>query len=172
MQNRSDTFNAVMEPITSAYMTWDLKRPIKGHIEIEEGPPPLSRKTKDRRVHACTRYILFVFFISPQFLFNNKILGCFYTTPQQFTSEDCIPAILVKQGVVPCAPYFPELLISVRTLELFHTTYLCCPRLSLQAFLRILCDLNNIPYQPYMHQQFTVCYDLYISILPTSGGVY
>ncbi|KAK0437492.1 hypothetical protein EV421DRAFT_1974032, partial [Armillaria borealis] len=65
----------------------------------------------------------------------------------------------------PCAPYFPELLISVCTLELFHMSYLHYPWLSLQAFLQILCDLNNIPYQSYMHWQFTVCYDLYISIL-------
>lgn len=68
MQNRSDTFNAVMEPITSAYMTWDLKRPIKGHIEIEEGPPPLSRKTKDRRVMRVLDIFCLYFYLSSVFV--------------------------------------------------------------------------------------------------------
>ncbi|KAK0229527.1 hypothetical protein EDD85DRAFT_923122 [Armillaria nabsnona] len=60
----------------------------------------------------------------------------------------------MRQGVIPCAPYSPELLISVQTMEL-----------SLQAFLCILCNLNSIAYEPYMHQQFTICYNLYVAIL-------
>ncbi|PBK80468.1 hypothetical protein ARMGADRAFT_1048995 [Armillaria gallica] len=71
----------------------------------------------------------------------------------------------MRQGVIPCAPYSPELLISVRTMEVFHNAHLRCPRLSLQAFLCILCDLNSIAYEPYMHQQFMICYDLYVAIL-------
>ncbi len=30
MQNQSDAFNAVMELLTSAYITWDLERPEEG----------------------------------------------------------------------------------------------------------------------------------------------
>ncbi|KAK0235526.1 hypothetical protein EDD85DRAFT_922576 [Armillaria nabsnona] len=50
-------------------------------------------------------------------------------------------------------------------MEVFHNAHLQCLWLSLQAFLRILCDLNSIAYEPYMHQQFTICYDLYVAIL-------
>ncbi len=50
-------------------------------------------------------------------------------------------------------------------MEVFHNAHLQCPWLSLQAFLCILCDLNSIAYELYMHQQFTICYDLYVAIL-------
>ncbi len=30
MKNQSDAFDAVMEPLTSAYMTWELERPKEG----------------------------------------------------------------------------------------------------------------------------------------------
>ncbi len=68
MQNCSDAFDAVMEPIISAYMTWDLKQPIEGCIEIEEGPPPLSRKTKDRRVMRVLDIFHLYFYLSSVFV--------------------------------------------------------------------------------------------------------
>ncbi|KAK0221120.1 hypothetical protein EDD85DRAFT_796521 [Armillaria nabsnona] len=105
-QNRSDAFDAIMEPLTSAYMAWHLERPEEGCIIIEHGPAPLSRKTRDMGV----MHVLDLF-------------CCFYTTAQQFTDADCIPTVLMRQGVI------------------------------------------LIAYEPYMHQQFTICYDLYVAIL-------
>ncbi len=125
-------------------------------------PSSIEQEDQRHKGHACLRLIPFV---SLYYFYSIWVLGCCYTTAQQFTDADCIPAVLMRQGVIPCAPYSPELLISVRTMEVFHNTHLQCPRLSLQAFLRILCDLNSIAYEPYMYQQFTICYDLYVAIL-------
>jgi hypothetical protein len=27
-----------------------------------------------------------------------------------------------------------------------------------------ICDLRGLPYQPYLYQQFSICYDLYLQL--------
>jgi hypothetical protein len=53
----------------------------------------------------------------------------------------------------------------VNTLELFHTVHLCCPHLSQQAFVKTLSDLHSVHYQKYLTRQFSIAFDLYLSIL-------
>ncbi|KAF9018849.1 hypothetical protein BDZ89DRAFT_1094016 [Hymenopellis radicata] len=58
----------------------------------------------------------------------------------------------------------PSLVVTMRTMDLFHSLQLKCPQLSLLPFVRMLCDLNNIAYRPYYREQFSICYDVYVSI--------
>lgn len=75
-----------------------------------------------------------------------------------------IPAALVRQGLMPCAPYSPSLAISTRLLELYRNSHLRCPHLVIQPFVKALCDLHGAPFRPYLSQQFSISYDLYLSI--------
>ncbi len=81
MQNRSDAFDAIMEPLTSTYMAWDLERPEEGHIFIEHGPAPLSRKTRDMRVmRVLDLFHLSLFIISIPYFHLSSRLFLYYCT--------------------------------------------------------------------------------------------
>ncbi|KAJ7693493.1 hypothetical protein B0H14DRAFT_3100746 [Mycena olivaceomarginata] len=65
-----------------------------------------------------------------------------------------ISPALIMQGLVPCAPWKPTAAITTRVLEVY--------RLAIQAFIKTLCDLHGVPYRPYLRQQFSILYDLYL----------
>lgn len=73
-------------------------------------------------------------------------------------------AALVRQGLIPCAPITPTLAFPVRVLELYRTNHLRCPRLAITPFVKGLCDLHGITFQPYLSQQFSISYDLYLAV--------
>ncbi|KAJ7652923.1 hypothetical protein B0H17DRAFT_1214845 [Mycena rosella] len=75
-----------------------------------------------------------------------------------------VAAALIKQGLFPCAPFDPTVVISTRTLEFFRVVHIRCPHLAIQAFVKTLCDLHGEPYKPCLCQQFTICYDLYLDV--------
>lgn len=54
--------------------------------------------------------------------------------------------------------------ISVRVLELFRNFTLRCPHLAIQPFVKGLCDVHGIPFRPYLSIQFSICFDLFLSI--------
>ncbi|KAJ7838459.1 hypothetical protein B0H14DRAFT_3087059 [Mycena olivaceomarginata] len=65
---------------------------------------------------------------------------------------------------MPCAPWKPSVVIATRVLELYRTTHIRCPQLAIQSFVKSLCDLHGVPYQPYLRQQFSTAYDIYLEI--------
>ena len=73
-------------------------------------------------------------------------------------------AALIRQGLMPCAPYSPTAAITMRALELFRLTHLRCPHVSIHSFVKTLCDMHCVPFKPYLLRQFTIAFDLYISI--------
>ncbi|KAJ7043626.1 hypothetical protein C8F04DRAFT_1251032 [Mycena alexandri] len=75
-----------------------------------------------------------------------------------------VAAALIKQGLFPCAPYQPSVVITARTLEFFRVTHARCPRLAIQTFVKSLCDLHGGPFRPYLSQQFSISFDLYLEI--------
>lgn len=50
---------------------------------------------------------------------------------------------------------------------MFRVARLRCPTLSVQSWVKTLCDLHGRAYIPYLSQQFTICYDLYLETLAT-----
>ena len=75
-----------------------------------------------------------------------------------------IPAALVRQGLMPCAPFSPTLAFTTWLLELYRNSHLCCPHLAIQPFVKSLCDLHGVSFRPYLSQQFSISYDLYLLI--------
>ncbi|KAF7367948.1 hypothetical protein MSAN_00859900 [Mycena sanguinolenta] len=74
-----------------------------------------------------------------------------------------VPALILA-GVVPCAPWSPTVAIKIRVLEAYRVTHVRCPHLGVQSFVKSLCDLHGVPYRPYLCQQFSIAYDLYLDI--------
>ncbi|KAJ7035247.1 hypothetical protein C8F04DRAFT_1182414 [Mycena alexandri] len=54
-----------------------------------------------------------------------------------------VAAAFLKQGLFPCAPYDPTVVITTQTLEFFRHAHARCPRLSIQAFVKSLCDVHG-----------------------------
>ena len=71
---------------------------------------------------------------------------------------------LIRQGIMPCAPYSPTAAITIRALELFRMTHLRCPHVTVHSFIKTLCDMHCVTFKPYLLRQFTIAFDLYLSI--------
>ncbi|KAJ7307849.1 hypothetical protein DFH08DRAFT_719918 [Mycena albidolilacea] len=68
------------------------------------------------------------------------------------------------QGLVPCSPWKPTAAITTRVLEVYRVAHARCPQLAIQAFVKTLCDLHGVPYRPYLREQFSISYDLYLDL--------
>ncbi|KAK0461669.1 uncharacterized protein EV420DRAFT_1266632 [Desarmillaria tabescens] len=79
--------------------------------------------------------------------------------------DNTVVAAMVRHGLLPCAPYTPRVVITIKTMETFHLCHLQCPQFSVQAFVRALCDLHQSPCHSHLQEQFRICYDVYIEIL-------
>jgi hypothetical protein len=65
---------------------------------------------------------------------------------------------------MPCAPYSPTAAITIKALEFYRIIHLRCPHISIQAFVKTLCDLHSSPFESYLSRQFSISFDLYLSI--------
>ncbi|KAJ7159890.1 hypothetical protein C8R43DRAFT_881551 [Mycena crocata] len=79
------------------------------------------------------------------------------------SAQGVAPA-LILQGLVPCAPMKPSVVIKIRVLEAFRVTKVRCPQLAIQSWVKSLCDLHGVAYKPYLCQQFTIAYDVYLDL--------
>ncbi|KAI6020725.1 hypothetical protein BKA83DRAFT_4464456 [Pisolithus microcarpus] len=72
---------------------------------------------------------------------------------------------LVHHGLIPCSPITPKVAITVSTLNLYHTARQCCPHLSIQAYIKSLCDMHGVPFYNHCSRQFSIALDVYLQIL-------
>lgn len=60
------------------------------------------------------------------------------------STDHTIASALVRQGVMPCSPISPVAGITLETLELYRVTHLRSPHLSIQVFVKTICDLHEV----------------------------
>ncbi|KAI5992520.1 hypothetical protein EDD15DRAFT_2388285 [Pisolithus albus] len=51
---------------------------------------------------------------------------------------------LVRHGLIPCSPITPKAAVTVHALHLYHTARQCCPHLSIQGYVKSLCDMHGV----------------------------
>jgi hypothetical protein len=49
-------------------------------------------------------------------------------------------------------------------MELYRVSHNRCPHLSIHAFIKSICDLHSLPFKSHISRQFSISYDLYLSI--------
>ncbi|KAJ7856056.1 hypothetical protein B0H14DRAFT_2352906 [Mycena olivaceomarginata] len=81
-----------------------------------------------------------------------------------------IASTCVQQGWMPCSTYFPNVVITIRALEVYRVTRLRCPRLGIQAFVRALCDIHGVAARPWLGTQFSVAFDIYLAVRARVDG--
>ncbi|KAH9952513.1 hypothetical protein BGW80DRAFT_1194853 [Lactifluus volemus] len=72
---------------------------------------------------------------------------------------------LLLQGCLSSAPTCVSFAVSLRTLELYRHLHVRQPRLSIQAWVRSLCDYHNITYYCGYWEYFSDTFNIYLKIL-------
>ncbi|PPQ80089.1 hypothetical protein CVT24_006543 [Panaeolus cyanescens] len=146
IERRVHAFRDQLPLMIDAYLDWSLKQGDKG-LGNETTP------TYDEE---------------PESHMTVKKVDTYISTTCEIPLYPSLPSVaasFVRQGLIPCAPTAPSLAISVRVLELFRASSMRCPNLSIQAFVKALCDIQCQPYRSYISRQFGICYDTYLDIL-------
>ncbi|KAG1889612.1 uncharacterized protein F5891DRAFT_1131821 [Suillus fuscotomentosus] len=71
---------------------------------------------------------------------------------------------MVHQGVMPCLPISPTVGITTEALDLYRVAHLRSPHLSIQAFVKTVCDLHGVEFHRHLSRQFSIAFDLYLQI--------
>jgi hypothetical protein len=80
-------------------------------------------------------------------------------------SKSASPAIdLVCAGFLSATPESPSLAVSLKTLELFRSIRLYRASFSIEAFTKVVCHLNQMPYRRYYRTILSDTFDLYLKI--------
>lgn len=74
----------------------------------------------------------------------NGCVDCEKITLPIVTRDGGCVAALVNYGLMPCAPIKPSVTITLDALELYRVAYCRTPHLSIQAFVKTLCDLHGV----------------------------
>ncbi|KAF9028412.1 hypothetical protein BDP27DRAFT_1536130 [Rhodocollybia butyracea] len=92
-------------------------------------------------------------------------LGSYYSLIQSVERDTYWSCSLVRNGTFPCSPGVATVGVTTRTLEVYRVQSLRCPRLSIKAFVKSLCDIQVVPFKPYLQVQFSITFDLYLDVL-------
>ncbi|KIM59405.1 hypothetical protein SCLCIDRAFT_126248 [Scleroderma citrinum Foug A] len=158
---RTATFSAQMSAMVLAYMAWLFSQKNagqKGFFDSDE---------KCDNVHTT--------------VFNVLVLDVFCTEKTSIIVEPTdlyLSSALVHHGLIPCSPITPKVAITAPALKLYHTTVAAtqppqplftarqrCPHLSIQAYVKSLCDMHGVPFYNHRSQQFSIALDVYLQIL-------
>ena len=148
--------------IVDAYLTWQEEI---GEEGLDASHPQVAKESLQAtyKVHVIDVFCTCFLRLSPLYLLT--VGAATYTMDAELAEGDQgVPAALVRQGLMPCAPFSPSLAFMTRLLELYRNNHLCCPHLAIQPFIKSICDLHGVPFCPYLSQQFSIAYDLYLSI--------
>ena len=75
-----------------------------------------------------------------------------------------IVSALLRHGLVPSSPFTPSYAVTVRALETYRCSHLRCPHLSIEPFVKGLCDVYGIPYRTGLRKAFSTCLDVYLRL--------
>ncbi|KAI6039754.1 hypothetical protein EDC04DRAFT_2568120 [Pisolithus marmoratus] len=72
---------------------------------------------------------------------------------------------LIRNGLLRCMPMSPELAFTFQALELYHQLQWHQSSFGIQAYTKVLCVLHGVTYQPHFRNQFSMTFDVYLTIL-------
>ncbi|KAG6327646.1 hypothetical protein ID866_11443 [Astraeus odoratus] len=81
-----------------------------------------------------------------------------------FLTDPFVVPAMVQQGAILCSPVRPMHAFTVNSLEFFCITHKHSPHLSIQAFVKTLCDLQGVTFQPYHSRQFAIAFNQCLQI--------
>jgi Kyakuja-Dileera-Zisupton transposase len=97
--------------------------------------------------------------------FTESFLGSREVNIKYLPGDEFVTSAIVRHGLMPCAPYAPTTAITIRVPEVLRIHHLQSPHTSIQSWVKTLCTLQSMPFKPYLSRQFSIAFDLYLSIL-------
>ncbi|KAJ7232802.1 hypothetical protein C8J57DRAFT_1480529 [Mycena rebaudengoi] len=143
-QDMVDAFAPQMPAMADAYIAWDLCCSAEG-LGVLLAPP------SDAMVQGMLPMVVV------------DIFGSVVTELPMLIGDVFVTSGLVELGYFPCSPNEPNVVITTRTLEIFRVAHLRCPRLAIQPYVKTLCDIDGVPFRPYLSNQFSIAFDLYLA---------
>ncbi|KAG1862656.1 hypothetical protein F4604DRAFT_1882281 [Suillus subluteus] len=70
----------------------------------------------------------------------------------------------VWKGILPCSLILPMVGITTEALKIYRVVHLRCPHLSIQVFVKTICDLHRVDFHRHLSRQFSISFDLYLEI--------
>ena len=160
-----DVFNAQLPALVKAYMEWMLQLGKDGYSG--EYMLPLGAEVQGTtNIHEVDVYHeSSIMFLSFFLLTLSPISGNQNVVVHHLSTDEYVCGALIQQGLMPCAPYSPSTAISIQALKLFHSTQLHCPHVTVHSFMKTLCNMHAEPFKLYLSHQFSITFDLYLSIV-------
>lgn len=156
-------FDVQLPALVESYMEWMLQLGEDGYSGEYVLPPNVEvlTTTNIREVDVYRKsYNFVVVFLFTLFL----NAGVRNVVVQHLSTDSYVCSAIIRQGLMPCAPYSPTTAISIRALELFRLTHHRCPHVTVHSFVKTLCDMHCVPFKLYLLRQFSIAFDLYLSI--------
>ncbi|KAI6142300.1 hypothetical protein EDD17DRAFT_1662346 [Pisolithus thermaeus] len=129
-------FSVQLGAMAEAYMAWSFKQRGTGGKGFFDSDEQHRWEEQQNKCDSVNMKLLSVL-----------VLDVFCTKKTSITvgPTDCyLTSALIRHGLIPCSPITPKVTITVHTLDLYHTTRQCCPHLSIQAYVKLLCDLHGV----------------------------
>ncbi|KAJ7193402.1 hypothetical protein C8J57DRAFT_1443785 [Mycena rebaudengoi] len=145
IEKKVNGFAGQMEAMVDTYIAW---RSTQGENSLDQ--PYVPPATENIQKHYAVRVvdIFSTYIVNTPMLYSDKFTTC----------------SLIREGLMPCAPFTPTVAIATRVLEMFRIAHLRTPTITIQSWVKTLSDLHGVAFKPYLSQQFSVCYDLYLDL--------
>lgn len=134
-----------MKDLVDAYMDWSHRNRDMGH---EDGLAPDPRNVSAQGESSIVLFDVFGKFLTGKLLEMIEIIdirsACRSVTYAMLATDKGIAAALVRQGMIPCAPFAPAFAISIRTLDIFKSLRCRCPYLTVQPFVKGIMDMLGV----------------------------
>ncbi|KAI6139517.1 hypothetical protein BKA82DRAFT_4364644 [Pisolithus tinctorius] len=153
---RTAAFNVQMGAMVEAYMAWSLIRKGASGRGFFDSDERRTREEQQRSDGVDTR------------LLSVLVLDVFCAEKTSITvgpTDRYLTSALVRHGLIPCSPITPKVAITVQALDLYHTVRQRCPHLSIQGYVKSLCDIHGVPFHNHRSHQFSIVLDVYLQIL-------
>ncbi|KAI5992259.1 hypothetical protein EDC04DRAFT_2911220 [Pisolithus marmoratus] len=143
--------------MAEAYMAWSLNQRGaggKGFFDLDE---QCAQEEQQKKCDGMDTKLLSVL-----------ILDVFCTEKTSITvgpADHYLTSALIRHGLILCSPISPKVAITVHTLDLYHTAHQHCPYILIQAYVKSLCDIHEVPFHNHRLQQFSIVLNIYLQVL-------
>ncbi|KIM65037.1 hypothetical protein SCLCIDRAFT_23132 [Scleroderma citrinum Foug A] len=100
--------------------------------------------------------------------FHVTLVGMFDSDPRFAVPQwhdELANVSLICNGLLGCTPTSPELTITFQCLELYHQLRRRQSSFGIQAYTKVLCVLHGVTYRPHFRNQFSMAFNVYLTIL-------
>jgi hypothetical protein len=144
-ERRTELFDNQMEDLVDAYMAWQVKRDMP-EGEGDRDMPEVVGQHDVRVVRVFGKWLVG----NQEILETHQPVDEENTTVGLLSTDMFVTAAFVRNGLMPSAPLKPSVAIDIQALELYRISHLRCPRISIQSFVRTICDLHSVRFFSFL----------------------